>query len=471
MLEQVRKTISRYSMLGSGSCTGDTTRIAVAVSGGPDSVALVHVLAQLASQLGASLSVAHFNHKLRGADSDADEAFVADLAARLNLPFHTEKAAALDIAAGHKENLEQWARNSRLAFFQKLREDGQADLIATGHTRDDQAETVLFRLLRGSGLTGLAGILPVSKRGIIRPLIEVSRDSVREYLRMNELPWREDATNLETKFARNRIRHVLMPELEQEWNPRIPEALAHLADLAQEEERWWNAVIARRAAALFVPWNGGVDMEVASLTGLPRALTRRLIRHAIDKVKGNLRRIEYSHVEAVLELVGQASGEGRLSLPGVDVMRSFGWIRLASDVAPAASGSIPLTVPGVYPLVGDEVQLMLEVLQKNARNPCATLKAAELSWELGWNNLPSPLELRGWKPGDCYRPVGQNRVRNVAELFESARVPSWRRLFWPMVTVGDRILWAKQFGVASEYAANSESRTVLRVSEVRTRNS
>jgi tRNA(Ile)-lysidine synthase len=461
VLEQVLKTISRYNMLGSRDPAAGAVRVAVAVSGGPDSVCLLHAFAELAPRLGLTLSVAHLNHKLRGAESDEDEAFVAALAEKLGLPFHCEQADLSTIASTSNRNLEQEARRARQAFFVQLRSKGFVDVIATGHTRDDQAETVLFRFLRGSGTAGLAGILPVTKQGIIRPLLDVSRAEILEYLNTRAIAWREDRSNLDFRFARNRIRHKLLPELARDWNPNIAAALAQVADLAFEEELVWGGSIEDRFQKTFISWNGGFDAEVAKLTRLRRASTRRLIRRAIRESKGDLRGIEFSHVEAVLELVGQSSGEGRLSLPGLAAIRSFGWLRLAPAPFTAAPEPRPVAAPDEISWHGGPL-LCFEVLQKNGSSPCGTLKAAELDGD----RFAGSLVLRGWRPGDRYRPVGEHREWKLAELFERARVPSWRRPFWPMVTVGDKILWAKDFGVAQEFAASESSQSILRIFEV-----
>ena len=203
-------------------------RVIVAVSGGADSVCLLHVLKQLFPD--AVCGVAHFNHNWRAEASGEDERFVAQLAAPL--PFFRAEGVP---APGNKE---QNARRARLAFFK-----GLGATVALGHTRDDQAETVLFRFLRGSGLAGLSGIAPTSN-GIIRPLLDVTRAEVEQYLRARNIPWREDATNQDLSFARNRIRHVLLPQLARDWNPKITHALANLADLAYEEEQYWQSEIA-----------------------------------------------------------------------------------------------------------------------------------------------------------------------------------------------------------------------------------
>ncbi len=269
-------------------------RVIAAVSGGPDSVCLLHVLRELKIRV---VGIAHVNHKLRGADSEEDQRFVAGLAREMELEFYSTAAVC------EGGNLEQTSRRARREFFYDLIRRGHADRVALGHTRDDQAETVLFRMLRGSGLAGLAGILPVTAEGLMRPLLAVTRSDVDAFLRARGISWREDASNREPRFARNRIRHALLPLLKRDWNPRLAESLAHLADLAYEEERWWAAEIARLGHQMFISSPGAVVVSARELAQQPRAVARRLIRHAIRKTQGHLQGIQFSHVECVLKLL------------------------------------------------------------------------------------------------------------------------------------------------------------------------
>ncbi len=291
-----------------------------AVSGGADSVCLLHVL----REVGASVTgVAHFNHKWRGEASEEDERFVAAMASWMGLAFFRAEMRGEE----QGDNLEQGARRARRSFFQGLIRDGVCDRVALGHTRDDQAETVLFRVLRGSGLTGLAGIHPVSD-GLIRPLIGVRRSEVEEYLRARNVKWREDVSNRETRFARNRIRHELMPQLARDWNPGIVDALANLADLAYEEERRWDLSLEA--------------VETVRLEPGDRALARRQIRRAIRAAKGDLRGIEFQHVESVIDMKGS-----RVTLPGVEAVRSFDRIRFRRSGPKAAIPAIEVTFQGL----------------------------------------------------------------------------------------------------------------------------
>jgi tRNA(Ile)-lysidine synthase len=429
MLERVATTISRYNMLAPDS------RVIVAASGGPDSICLLHALRELKIRV---VGIAHVNHKLRGEASEADERFVGVMAREMELPFHST------VAPCGEGNLEQTARRARRAFFQDLIGRGLAQKIALGHTRDDQAETVLFRILRGSGLAGLAGILPVTAEGIIRPLLDVTRGEVHTFLRERGILWREDSSNQETRFARNRIRQELLPRLKQDWNPGLTASLAHLADLAYGEELWWAGEIARLARQMFTRSPGALEVSARELSQLPRAVARRLLRHAIRLTKGNLYGVQFSHIEHVLEL--PESG-GKAELPGIHAIRSFDWLRLA---VPGQMRQNPLE--GEVPVPGRRISpdgnsmICLDLIRRKQRaDACATLKS-----DLYFAAIPERLVLRGWKPGDRYCPVGHTNDRKLKELFQRERIPSWRRPFWPILCCGDKILWARDFGPAAE---------------------
>ncbi len=228
-----------------------------------------------------------------------------------------------------------------MAFFREL----PTDRIALGHTLDDQAETVLFRLLRGSGVSGLAGILPVTAEGLVRPLLDVRREEVRGYLKERGIASREDSSNRSDKFARNRIRQGLLPQLARDWNPQIASSLAHLADVAYEEEAWWAAEIARLGVPT-IEEPGSVEIHTPSLAGMPMGLLRRLLRQAIHRAKGDLRGIDYSHIEAVAGLAVTPSGSARKAIPGLMVTRSFDWLQLRVPVTKPEPEPIPIRAAG-----------------------------------------------------------------------------------------------------------------------------
>src|SRR6267378_462174 len=302
-------------------------RVGVAVSGGADSVALLLLLQEFREKLGIVLSVVHFNHKLRGKASDADEKFVANLAAKHGLEFHTASVHVAQKAKKERTNLEDAARRARYDYFHSLVESGALTRIAVAHTADDQAETVLAHILRGTGLTGLGGIHPVAGP-IIRPLLKIRRAELRAYLRAKKQKWREDATKRDTTRTRARIRRKLLPLLEKQFQPAIVEHLTTLAELAREDESFLKAVVARRAAELVQ--KGGEGLRIAAIDLLEpltrveeaQALSKRLVRHIVKSLKPRSGQLGAGHVNAVLELARQGKSGASLPLPGaVEVRR------------------------------------------------------------------------------------------------------------------------------------------------------
>ncbi len=484
VLRRVAATISKYGLFSPGE------RVAVAVSGGADSVSLLGCLVELAPQLGIELAVVHLNHLLRGAASDGDERFVGDLARRLNLRFFSRR---VDVAAEARRlggNLEQTARRLRYQWFTELIWQGDSAKIATGHSCSDQAETVLFRLLRGAGSAGLAGIRPRVEPGIVRPLLEVSRSDVIAYLQGRGWDWREDSTNQHIELDRNRIRHQLLPSLCREWNPRLPESLAQLAQWAQAEEDYWSPVVAELAARHLRIDGPAVELPAGALAALPEAAQRRLLRYAVECVRGDLAGVDFRHVEALRGLAASQRGGGKLDLPGLQACRSFDRLRLARAVAEGEQAgecqAVRLEPPGTFPMPGSNCLLQLE-LHDGAKTFSSGADTKEgyngkRQQALDWERLPKPLMLRNWQPGDRYQPCGRKGPKKLKSLFQERRIAAWDRKDWPVITArvsrsyrselprfsnvaeaGEVVVWAHEFGPAQQYAANPESRTVLEI--------
>jgi tRNA(Ile)-lysidine synthase len=453
VLSTIAQTIDRYRMFEGAR------RVGVATSGGADSVCLLHALGELAGRYGIALSVVHLDHGLRGAESRSDAEFVRDLAGRLCLPFHLR---TLDLR-GAGGNLEQEARRARLAFFGELIETGVLDRVATGHTRSDQAETVLFRFLRGSGGAGLSGIRPVTAEGVVRPLIAIDRTQVIGYLNARGIAWREDSSNRSPDFARNRIRHELLPQLAREWNPAIVETLAHMADWATEEEACQAAGTDRLAAEHFHQSPGAVTIRVDVLASLPRAAARRLVRRAIEQVKGDLRAVGFPHVEAVLDLAEDPEG-GYADLPGVAVCRSFDWVRFSLP-QPACEWRVNVPIPGHVQVPGTALSISLEIVDNSETSrPSDYVYNIEMGC-LDWKRLPGFATLRNWRPGDRYQPMGSPGESKLKDLFQRARIPVWERTGWPILETGEQIVWSRRFGAAVWCAAGPETPVILRVRE------
>ncbi len=424
MLERIENTISRYNMIPAG------TRLAVAVSGGADSVFLLHYLA---GRGGGPLSVAHVNHGLRGDESDKDEIFVRELAARLQVPFHVRRMAK---PAG---NVEQFCRRERQRFFAQLRAEGVADRVATGHTATDQAETVLMRCLRGSGTTGLRGILPVTAEGVIRPLLSTGREEIRRWLAANAIPWREDASNESNAFLRNRIRAEVLPVM-RALDPHVEQALGRIAGMAAVDEEYWNREAARTLDRLGGESSEGWVIDQRELGRLHPALRSRVLREALRRVRGDLRRLDWLDVDRIDALAMGVAGEGRIDIPGARVLRSMSWVRMEPALLREEQYDLELPVPGSIVAGPWRIDISRGHGQEYTKDEVTPL---------AWCRIRPPLRLRTWQPGDRLQTEGMLREKKVKDLFIRARVPSWDRRLWPMITDSEGIVWMHRFGVSA----------------------
>jgi tRNA(Ile)-lysidine synthase len=464
-------------------------RVAVAVSGGADSVALLRLLLEVRAKLGIVLSVAHLNHQLRGRASDADEKFAAQLAAQFTLPFHVSRADVAAKAKREKANLEDTARRFRYAFFAKLVEDGAATHVAVAHTADDQAETVLAHMLRGTGLTGLGGIHPVADH-IVRPLISFRRADLRAYLRSKKQPWREDATNRDTTKTRARIRRKLLPLLEKQFQPKIVEHLATLAELAREDEAYLDFSAEVRAMALFKREAHAASIPVSDLLRRPqtslreplsapmrlktRAMSKRLIRFIIEELKPRAGQCNAQHVDAVLDLAERGENGKSLPLPGgIEVRRERdSLVFRARTTAPQTNKQQKSPKQFQYDITSLETGVELPV-------PClaCVFRLTVIDWPakrgetsdtgpvLDRHALRFPLVLRSWRPGDRLRPVGHCEAHKLKRLLSKKRISRWEREGWPVLTSGGVLAWARGFPVAAEFAASERTQVGILIAE------
>lgn len=454
LLDRVVQTINRYSMLTEGD------RVGVAVSGGADSVFLLHALRALVLERKITLSVLHVNHQLRGTESDGDEEFVGDLARQAGLPF-------LAMAGPPGEgNLEQEARNSRRRLLEEARSSLGLSSIALGHTRTDQAETVLFRLLRGSGLRGLSGMAPRNGPAI-RPLLALSRTEIRDALTESGLGWREDSSNRNQQFVRNRLRLTTLPRLARSYNPNLEEALAGTAELSRVEEEYWDGQIAALYKRVCTSTGLGPVIDTKALADCHLAVKRRVIRHAIASGKGSLRSIDRRHVDQVLAIVDSRHGHDRVNIPGIDAVRSFDHLLLAAPQALKQERDyrVSLTFGVRHQLPFGAGALSLTV-QKKMSPFCATVEdgsrgdgeEAYLEFDaVGPAASTGDLVVRNWQPGDKLQLPGQGSDVKVKTLFQEHKVSLWCRKHWPVVVAGQEIVWVRRFGAAQPFAASDRS--------------
>jgi len=491
--KRVCETIARHAMIRPGD------RVGVGVSGGADSVALLRILADLRAQLGIALVVLHFHHQLRGAEADEDERFVKALAAELKLELEAGRADVAREARCRGWNLEDAARRLRYQFFASVAEARSLDRVAVAHTADDQAETVLSHLLRGTGLTGLAGIYPVAGR-IIRPLLGLRRQELRQWLTDLQQPWREDTSNQDTARTRARIRHRLIPLLERDFDSAAVARLSRLAAHAREDEAYWQALENERFDAFISrESSGAISVSIADLLSpspglassvhsaasdstLPSsatiALTRRLVRRIFVELRGSRQQLTSRHVESVLDLATKSQSGARVELPEVSVERVFDRVNFTRRSLPADGSKkiekdrenrgFAYTVERPEHMESASIvvteihrRFNLKVVDWPPR-PSDTVFS---SGALDFDRVQWPLVLRNWHAGDSYRPYGSRRARKLKRLLLEARIARRARESWPVLTSESKVIWTSGYPVAEELAARPETRTGLVIGE------
>lgn len=439
---------------------GDT--VVVAVSGGADSVALLDILSSL-PELQLKLVVAHLNHSLRGAESDEDERFVAGFAASRDIPFVAGKVDVHSLSLRERLSLEDAGRRARYEFFDQVAERYGARTIALAHHGDDQAETLLLRLIRGAGVAGLSAMSPRRDGRYVRPLLTLTRSEIEGYLRERGLAFRVDSSNLDTAFLRNRIRHELIPALSR-YNPEISRRLAVTADLLAADEEVLEAVAAQAFERLTRDSGAdGVTLDVKALGRESRGMRYRIYRRAIALVMGGLRGVGSEHVRQIDNLIHSPKPNLRLLLPGgVSVLRAYDTIVFSAGIGDMAWDE-PLVIegPGCYPLPGG-AELILEIAA-----PPEDLRA--LSHDRACFDLdsaPFPWLVRSFRPGDRIRPLGMAGTKKVKDIFIDKKVPRDRRRLVPLVFCEGELLWVCGYR-AGHHARVTENTVRTALVEVR----
>jgi tRNA(Ile)-lysidine synthase len=449
LLSKVIETISRYSLFVKGD------KLVIACSGGADSVSLLHLLNELKKDWNLGLVVGHYNHKLRK-EADEDHSFVRKLASNYSLPFYSESGDVKAFANENRMNLEEAGRRLRYGFLKKIAEENGKAKIATGHTMTDQAETVLMRIIRGTGSLGLGGIQPRTEGGIVRPLLFVRRAEVLEYIEKKGLECRVDESNFNTDFLRNRIRHRLIPYLENNFSPSITDSLSRLALIIQEEDSFLKEV-SRQKSALVGVWNKGqywLDMDF--LRTLPIAIQRRVVREYLSSVRGDLRGISYKDIHSVLHLERGKEFhlekglvfKNRSGLLGVqneskDIKYIYRW-----------TGDCPLKIRETDTTVkGQRIDEKMDSRDFNNRR--------RAFFDL--SKLKFPLVVRNRLCGDRYRPLGSPGSQKIKEMMRVRRIPEADRERCPVFVSGDDIVWVQGLPVSEKYKVNNTTKTIFKI--------
>lgn len=454
-INKVNRTISKYHMIRHGD------RVVVAVSGGPDSVCLLDILNNLQDDLGIELIVAHLDHGLRPGEDEPETRFVESLAGSLDLPFKTGKAG-LGIKQGGG-SLEEMARHARYEFLEKVKDSFSAQKIALGHNLNDQAETILMRLLRGSGPSGLMGIPPNRDEKIIRPLIELTRSEIEAYLEQRGLAYMTDSSNLETRYLRNKIRLKLLPELKK-YQPRIVELLGQTAEIMKRDNEWLEA-----EAGTWVEMqaeitnNGQIQVPLSSFRGLPEGLRNRIIRCILRITGEGLRRVSLRHIEAVNHAAMEGKAQSVLSLPNNIVVKKV-YERLVFSVMKQTGPKAFCCVidrPGTFHLDAIGYDISLKQIRKGALHD---MKASPWTAFLDADLLDYPLLIRNSRPGDRFVPLGMSGHKKIKDLFIDLKVPSDVRKRIPILIHKKNLIWVCGLRIDDRYKITPQTKNILIVS-------
>jgi len=454
MLESVRKYMLDHRMVEPGDV------VIVAVSGGPDSVSLLHLLTKLSPELGFRLHAFHLDHGLRGAESAADARYVRHLAEGLGLP-----STVVTLEEGYLKRLsgsvQANAREIRMTEMAQLALCIGATRVALGQNRDDQAETVLMRLLHGAGPTGLGGIRPVRRIGgltFIRPLLDTPRIAIEEYCRASELSPRLDMSNLKAEYTRNRIRLQLIPYLAREYNPAIRDGLSHIAAVCSVESDYLDAV-AIEALGRCRAQGEGVALLGSALLQEPLAVARRVVRAAAREATQTRVDLGLSAVTQVLEAAGRTDGTHRLQVLGnLQVVVEYGVCRFVTEVEERWTGE---QGEWAIDLHGDTViaELGLRVVVRSTGDRLGPLDAA-----FDADRLPGPLVVRLRRPGDRLWPVGMEGSKKLQDILVDAKVPQRVRDRLPLLVSGKEVLWVIGHRLDRRFLSGPDSARVLHVS-------
>ena len=443
----------------------DGEKLVVAVSGGADSVCLIHILANLQEELKLKLHIAHLNHQLRGAESEADASYVADLARQLAIPATMEKRDVKGYQARERLSLEEAAREVRYSFLAQVAGAIGAERVAVGHTRDDQIETILMHLIRGSGTRGLRGLQPatlwqsgVDSLTIIRPLLEISHQETENYCHQHRLTPRLDASNLSLSPLRNRIRQQLLPFLES-YNPGVAEALLRTGRIAGDDIDFLDEQVARLWDEVARQEKKSIILDKKGFDQLPPTLKRYLLRALVERLLGSTKDIEMRHVEEMMSLATKAAGK-RLSLPGgLTFSVEYNRYLLTSNLTalspfPLLKGEFPLNIPGETRLPGWRVEATIIKQEEMSEKD-------DFTAYLNLAKSGDKLMVRPRRRGDRFQPLGLAQPKKLGEFMIDAKIPNTWRGQIPIVCSEEQILWVVGWRLDERARVSRDTKQVL----------
>jgi tRNA(Ile)-lysidine synthase len=455
-IDKTAGAIHKYSMLAGGET------VLIGLSGGPDSVCLLHVLHALKSKFSLNIHAVYVDHGLRPGETPGEIEFCEKICSSLSVPFVAKVINVKNHALQNGLNKQEAARELRYSAFEETAHETNAQKIALGHTADDQAETLLMRLLRGSGTTGLAGIPPIRK-SIIRPLIEIEREEIERFLHTKNISFIVDSSNLNDTYLRNKIRLSLMP-LIKGFNPDIIKTLAKTVAILSEEDKYFELIVTKTLMKLISrKTDNRIELFLSPLEVMDKVILRRVLRRAIEETK-SLRGISFIHIEDIIELIKFGNPGDRIYLPkGIRAIKDYSTLILTSE-PPVKLNDYHLEIPGDTLL--KEAGILIKSYEVASCDP-ETVRQNFGLWTTSGifdaDKITFPLTARPRKDGDSFYPSGFGRRKKLQDFFVDEKVPRDERARIPLIVSGEDILWVVGYRGDERFRVTKDTKNVLRL--------
>ena len=465
-LDRVMDCIYKYKMIA------ECDAVLIGISGGIDSITLLYSLYFLSDKLKCSLIVAHANHGLRGEQSDREAEFVRKIADELKLPFVIEKIDVLGYMGEKGLSKQAAARELRYDFFERAAKNTSANKIALGHNADDQAETVLMRLLRGSGASGIAGMRAVRDK-IIRPLIEIKRDEITEFVKEKRLRYVEDPSNLEPYYLRNKIRLNLIPLLKEEYNPNIVDTLRETAEIIRDEDEFLESYCSTILSDIIQSkGNEAIEIDVLKLKNFHIAIKRRIIRIVLKMLKGDLLKISVVHVKEILNSINKGFSGKSLNLPdGICVLYEYDKLKLFREAEVEEEAEvrfdIPLKIPGETILSAPEYKFIAEIISPVDFAAAGFSLRNKFTAFFDMDKLKGALRFSNRVNDDIFHPFGMKGSKKLKEFFIDEKIPRRERDSIPLIVSGDIILWIVGERTADYGKVDKDTKRILKIEAIK----
>jgi tRNA(Ile)-lysidine synthase len=452
MLDKVKKTLKKYSMLTQGE------KVVLGVSGGADSIALLYSLNELIDY-GLELIVAHMNHGIRAEEAERDAEFVRETAKTLGLTFVSGEVDAQKYKEDNGLSLEDAARTLRYKFFDQVMNKHYATKLATAHTLDDQSETVLMRLIRGSGSKGLSGIPPVSNN-IIRPLIETSRQEIETYLKSKNVNWVDDSSNESVEFMRNKIRHDLIPELEK-YNPQIKETLAKTADILRAEDDYISQEADKHFGGIFKTNKSELTGDLVKFRTADKIIRYSLLRSAVEKLTSDLKNISSIHITSADDFLLSDTASGQIDLPDdTVVVKGYDTFLVTKKTEIEREFFHTIQTPGKWSF--PELEVELSIVKTDSFD-----ETDESVAYFDPGLVKFPIDVRSFKPGDRFSPLGMQSSKKLQDYFTDIKLPKFLRSRVPIFISDGEIMWAGGIRIDDRFKVTDKNSEVLKLKLVR----